>query len=432
MDQEDFYIKEALKYLSQNNSYFKKVYSSSVASPHTFVISIKGKLYAFVMNIPSPTNNINELLLEAIKSIDGVDPGPETFEYSGPPMGLSGVTFIGDPSKMYEKSDRSLILSEITSIASATPVDTPETPVDTPDTPEAPDTPDTPVDTPPVVEDYYICSISATENAGRDDEKRYTFYTVASKITPVDWKFLFEFFGWTNVRVSVSKKDPDPTKLYRFHKDGAITSKSIPKPDGQRARAYIITFKITKKEGDPEETRQFVTEPNFMNKRALENLIRTKIVASSEYKKLLFAVTESPAPGTLKLYSLSPKIFDSPDTGNLSRDTAWKINVRDPSGDVHVVRTVWSKTPIEAYIKKLKDAGFVGITFEITDDPGKTKLEDIVPGFKPPVSGFNKVVDKVVDKLEKTQDIVDRNYITKRFKSVTDDISKVVDWWKKR
>ena len=424
MDQEDFYIKEALKYLNQNNSYFKKVYSSSAVNPHTFVISIKGNLYAFVMNIPSPTNNINEFLLQTIKTIDGVDPGRDTFEYSGPPMGLTDVNFIGDPNKIYEKSDRSFLLSAITSIASSAPVDTPETPVDTPETPV--DTPETPVDTPPVVEDYYICSISATENAGRDDEKRYTFYTVASKITPVDWKFLFEFFGWTNVRVAVSKKDPDPTKLYRFHKDGAITSKSIPKPDGQRARAYMITFKFIKNEGEEEQTRQFVTEPNFMNKRAVENLIRTKI-PSSHFKRLRFAVLETPTAGTLKLYSLSPEIFNSPDGGNLSKDTAWKINARDPSGDEHVIKTVWSKTPIEAYVKKLKDAGFVGITFEITDDPGKITLDDIVLGFKPPVSRFNKVVDK----LEKTKDIVERNYVTKRLKSVTDDIGKVVDWWKK-
>ena len=53
MRNNDLYIREALKILDENNSYFKKVYASESKPEYYFIFELKGR--KFVLNTTFPT-----------------------------------------------------------------------------------------------------------------------------------------------------------------------------------------------------------------------------------------------------------------------------------------------------------------------------------------------------------------------------------------
>jgi hypothetical protein len=387
MEKEDIYIKEALSILKENNSYFKKVYSSSTESPNSFNIMIGGDFYYFIMNIPSPTGDFSKILLDKITEIDNVDPD-ESIAIPGP-SAMSGAKPIGETGKIYEKDDAIFLLSEIEKIASLKPVDTPDTPetVDTPKTPESVDTPKTPetVDT-PSDKTYFIHKFAVRDRTEGATSKE--FITSVTDRSLESFKLLLEYFGYLVDDYETIHTDTNPQDLFQYVPNNAITPKNIKPAPAAILKSYYIRF--TWGETADRKSKTIHTVSTYWDKSIVENLFNERLMnkLTSDDKKLykdldikVQEATDKSRYGSFDFNNIHPDLLKGSSIGLLNPQ-AYQIDCLDMEGDEHSFTTEKSKVSLDDYVHKLRTLGFNNVKAQPVNKSGKINIDDIKPGFQ--------------------------------------------------
>lgn len=390
MEKEDFYIKEALSILKQNNSYFKKVYSSTTESPHSFNIMIGDDFYYFIINIPSPTGDFNNILLNKILEIDNVDPN-ESITYSGPTP-YPGAKPIGEPGKIYEKDDASFLLSEIEKIAALKTVETPDTPdtpepVDTPDTPKTPETVDTP-ETPKNLSEktYFIHKFLVRDRT--EGAKAKEVITSVTDRSLESFKLLLEYFGYLVDDSETIHTDTNPQDLFQYVPNDAITPKNIKPAPAAILKSYYI--RLTWGEKEDRKSKTIHTVSTYWDKSTVENLFNERLrnQLSDEdkniYKDLVIDVkeaTDKSRYGSFDFNNLNPDLLKGSSIG-LMHPQAYQIDCLDMEGDEHSFITEKSKVSLDDYVHKLRTLGFNNVKAQPVNKSGKVNIDDIKPGFQ--------------------------------------------------
>ena len=387
MEKEDIYIKEALSILKENNSYFKKVYSSSTESPNSFNIMIGGDFYYFIMNIPSPTGDFSKILLDKITEIDNVDPD-ESIAIPGP-SAMSGAKPIGETGKIYEKDDAIFLLSEIEKIASSKPVDTPDTPetVDTPKTPESVDTPKTPetVDT-PSDKTYFIHKFAVRDRTEGATSKE--FITSVTDRSLESFKLLLEYFGYLVDDYETIHTDTNPQDLFQYVPNNAITPKNIKPAPAAILKSYYIRF--TWGETADRKSKTIHTVSTYWDKSIVENLFNERLMnkLTSDDKKLykdldikVQEATDKSRYGSFDFNNIHPDLLKGSSIGLLNPQ-AYQIDCLDMEGDEHSFTTEKSKVSLDDYVHKLRTLGFNNVKAQPVNKSGKINIDDIKPGFQ--------------------------------------------------
>jgi hypothetical protein len=388
MEKQDLYIKEALKILKHNNSYFKKVYSASQVE--TYQISINSKEYYFFIELPEEDDDRDRRIFD-----DGINNIPNVRilnSYAGqiPPSGaeqIEGTDKIYDLQDDFDKITK--IIDDLASSSSPDPEPEPE-PTDIDDTDKS-DTDKSDTDKSDTHKsdtedkDYYIHQFKLRD---RTKDARPKVVTTAVTDRNLDnYKLLVEFFGYIVDDAKTIHTDKNPQDLYQFVPNNALTPKNIKGAAGAIAKSFYIRL-----EWGPAENRQsktFHSVPTYWDNPSVEKLLHDHLLAKlspkdrTSFENLTYTVKESEDKsrhGSFDFNTIGPTMLSSVAKG-LRVAQAYQIDCFDSEGDEHSFVTVKSTIPIDEYIQKLQRSGFNNITFNPVMRPGKIELDDINSSF---------------------------------------------------
>ena len=370
MEKQDLYIKEALKILKHNNSYFKKVYSASQVE--TYSISINSNEYYFFVDMPEEDDKSRSVFETQIKEIPNVS---ILNSYDGrikPP----GAKPIESSDTVYNlEKDFDKITNIIKSLVSASSPDP---------TPESVET-ETETDS-PKTKLYFIHRYEV-----KDRTKDAAPRTVTTSVTDrslENFQLLLEFFGYIVTEPETIYTRTNPEELYQYVPNDAITPKNIKGAAGAILKSYFI--RITWGPEDNKQAKTFHTVSTYWDASSVEKLFKERLTdqlteeQKAAFENLKIEVKESKDTsryGSLDFNTIGPQLLVDTQKG-LSTPQAYEIQCLDNEGNEHVFTTVKSTVPIDEYIHKLQISGFNNIVFNPVKKSGKVEINDINSSFK--------------------------------------------------
>jgi hypothetical protein len=373
MRNDDLYIREALKILDENNSYFKKVYASESKPMYYFAFELKGKKYLLNTTFSSPElasqylselSNINQLDDVELFTEDQISSLPD-FENQ-----------VGDGKIFETEVDMDSAIIDLINSS-----DSPSFSSSTKTTEEKVDEPS--VDNKQVYSVYkFICRDNFPDTATRE------FVTVPTLMHIDSFRMILEFFGWQVLDQKTLGQNENAQKLRTLVPNNAITQNFNVKAPGSKMLSYNVRLSWGPEED--RKTKSFHTVATLLDKEKVENLFQVYLVdqLSDEQKESYQDVSVTVTPsndltkfGTFQFTNINPNLLASQERG-LASSQAYQITCKDDMNNEHQFRTVKSQVPIDDYMYRLQLAGFHDIVFNPVSLGGSVKLSDIDSNFK--------------------------------------------------
>ena len=373
MRNDDLYIREALKILDENNSYFKKVYASESKPEYYFIFELKGRKYLFNTTFPNPerareylSDLTNMIQLEDVELFteDQISTIPDWDAQVG------GGKLFETEAEMDNVVKELIDSSDSASFSSSTKT--------TEDKPT-----ETETDDKQVFSVYkFICRDNFPDTATRE------FVTVPTPMHIDSFRMILEFFGWQVLDQETLGQNENAQKLRTLVPNNAITQNFNVVAPGSKMLSYNVRLSW-----GPEEDRKiksFHTVATFLDKEKVENLFQVYLVdqLSDEQKESYQDVSVTVTPsndltkfGTFQFTNINPNLLASQERG-LASSQAYQITCKDDMNNEHQFRTVKSQVPIDDYMYRLQLAGFHDIVFNPVSLGGSVKLSDIDSNFK--------------------------------------------------
>jgi hypothetical protein len=375
MEKQDLYIKEALKILKNNSSYFKKVYSAS--NIETYQISINGDEYYFFVNMPEEDEKSRNVFETQINNIPN---SRVLMSYDGKKP-LPDAKSIESTEKIYDIDDYDEIVNIVTSIAlSSAPEPTPE---------PAPESVETETDSSedrPETKQYFIHRYEVQDRT--NDSAKKIFTTSVTDRSLENFQLLLEFFGYIVLNAETIKTKTNPEELYQYVPNDAVTPKNIKSAPGAIIKSYFV--RITWGPEDNKQAKTFHTVSTYWDTSSVEKLFKERLTdqlteeQKAAFENLKIEVKESKDTsryGSLDFNTVGPQLLADTQKG-LSTPQAYEIQCLDNEGNEHVFTTVKSTVPIDEYIHKLQISGFNNIVFNPVKKSGRVEINDINSSFK--------------------------------------------------
>jgi hypothetical protein len=376
MEKQDLYIKEALKILKHNNSYFKKVYSASQVE--TYSISINSNEYYFFVNMPEDDDKSRSVFETKIKDIPNVS---ILNSYDGqirPPVAkpIESSDTIYDLAEDFDEITN--IIKSLASTSSPEPEPESKSEPETIETEKIEDSPET--------KQFFIHRYEV-----KDRTKDAAPRTVTTSVTDrslENFQLLLEFFGYIVTKPETIQTSTNPEELYQFVPNDAITPKNIKGAAGAILKSYFI--RITWGPEDNKQAKTFHTVSTYWDASSVEKLFKERLTdqlteeQKAAFENLKIEVKESKDTsryGSLDFNTIGPQLLADTQKG-LSIPQAYEIQCLDNEGNEHVFTTVKSTVPIDEYIHKLQISGFNNIVFNPVKKSGKVEINDINSSFK--------------------------------------------------
>lgn len=375
MRNNDLYIREALKILDENNSYFKKVYASESKPEYYFIFELKGRKFVLNTTFPTPEAATNYLSdLSRMEQLEDVELFTEDKFATIPTFDLQ----VGG-GKVFETVDEmdKAIIELINSSESASFSSSTKT------------TEDKPTETETETEDekvYYVYKFTCRDNFPESTIRE--FVTVPTDMHIDSFRMILEFFGWQVLDKKILGQNVNAQKLRSLVPNNAITQNFNVKAPGSKMLSYNVRLSWGLEED--RKTKSFHTVATLLDKEKVENLFQVYLVdqLSDEQKESYQDVSVTVTPsndltkfGTFKFENINPNLLASQERG-LAFSQAYQITCRDEMNNEHQFRTVKSQVPIDDYIYRLQLAGFHDIVFNPVSLGGSVKLSDIDSNFK--------------------------------------------------
>lgn len=373
MRNNDLYIREALKILDKNNSYFKKVYASEFKPEYYFIFELKGRKLLLNTTFPTPEAATNYLSdLSRMDQLEDV----ELFTEDNVSTMPDWYAAVGD-GKIYQTEDEmdAAIIELINSSESASFSSSTKT---TEDKPTETETEDEKV--------YSVYKFTCRDNF--PDSATREFVTVPTKEHIDYFRMILEFFGWQVLSKEILGQNENAQKIRTLVPNNAITVNFNVKAPGSKMLSYNVRLSWGLEED--RKTKSFHTVATLLDKEKVENLFQVYLVdqLSDEQKESYQDVSVTVTPsndltkfGTFQFTNINPNLLASQERG-LASSQAYQITCKDDMNNEHQFRTVKSQVPIDDYIYRLQLAGFHDIVFNPVSLGGSVRLLDIDSNFK--------------------------------------------------
>jgi len=373
MRNDDLYIREALKILDENNSYFKKVYASESKSEYYFIFELKGKKYLLNTKFSNPESANNYLSdlsrmdkLEDVELFtdDKISTIPDWKEQVG------GGKFFENEGEIDKAIIELINSSDSASFSSSTKT--------TEDKPTETETKDEKV--------YSVYKFTCRDNF--PDSATREFVTVPTPMHIDSFRMILEFFGWQVLDKEILGQNENAQKLRTLVPNNAITQNFNVKAPGSKMLSYNVRLSWGPEED--RKTKSFHTVATLLNEEKVNNLFQVYLVdqLSDEQKASYQDITVTVTPsndltkfGTFQFTNINPNLLTSQERG-LASSQAYQITCKDDMNNEHQFRTVKSQVPIDDYMYRLQLAGFHDIVFNPVSLGGSVKLSDIDSKFE--------------------------------------------------
>jgi hypothetical protein len=373
MRNDDLYIREALKILDENNSYFKKVYASESMLEYYFIFELKGKKYLLNTKFSNPESANNYLSdLSRMDQLEDVELFTEDKISTIPDWKeqVGGGKFFETEAEMDTAIIELINSSDSASFSSST-----ETKEDKPTETETKDE-----------KVYSVYKFTCRDNF--PDSATREFVTVPTPMHIDSFRMILEFFGWQVLDKEILGQNENAQKLRTLVPNNAITQNFNVKAPGSKMLSYNVRLSWGPEED--RKTKSFHTVATLLDKEKVENLFQVYLVDQlSDEQKANYqdvSVTVTPSNdltkfGTFKFENINPNLLASQERGLVSSQ-AYQITCKDDMNNEHQFRTVKSQVPIDDYMYRLQLAGFHDIVFNPVSLGGSVKLSDIDSKFE--------------------------------------------------